>query len=77
MFLMLMNTRLTNLRKKAGLSQKALAEKIGVTQGMISQCELGQKDFSRKNKIKLALFFNVSVQYLFYDEYQQLKECID
>jgi len=63
------NTRLITLRKEAGLTQEQLADKIGVSQSMIAHCEAGTKDPGKANKIKLACFFNVTVDYLFYELY--------
>lgn len=61
------NTRLTALRKEVGLTQEQLAEKIGVSQSMIAHCEAGTRDPGKANKIKLAQFFNVTVDYLFFE----------
>ena len=56
--------RIKELRKREGLSQPQLAEKIGVTKGTISLWERGPRrpDFPAMEKI--ADFFNVSVSYL-------------
>lgn len=66
------NNRLISLRKEAGLTQEQLAEKIGVSQSMIGHCEAGTRDPGKANKIKLATFFNVTVDYLFYEAYYDL-----
>ena len=61
------NHRLEKLRKNAKLSQKQLADKIGVSQSMIARIEAGERDPRTDIKIKLASFFNVSVEWLFYE----------
>jgi putative transcriptional regulator len=63
------NTRLIELRKKFNLTQDQLAEKIGVTQSTIAFYEAGTKDPGKQNKIKLAQYFGVTVEYLFYELY--------
>ncbi|MGP9042145.1 helix-turn-helix transcriptional regulator [Cytobacillus kochii] len=68
-----MNTRLVSLRKEAGLTQEQLASKIGVSQSMIAYCEAGTRDPGKVTKIKLANFFNVTVDYLFYELYYDLE----
>lgn len=67
------NYRLTELRKNAGLTQEQLAAKIGVSQSMIACCEAGTRDPGKANKIKLANFFNVTVDYLFYEVFYDLR----
>jgi putative transcriptional regulator len=70
---MLRNQRLIDLRKTSLLSQEQVAEAIGVTQSMIAHCEAGTKDPGKVNKIKLAKFFGVSVEFLFYEIYYDQK----
>lgn len=47
----LIGTRIKEKRKKAGLTQEQLSEKIGVTVGYVSQCERG---ISKINLEKLS-----------------------
>ncbi len=61
------NKRLEELRTKAGLSQQQLAEQIGISQSMIARIEAGERDPSTDIKIKLAIYFSVSVEWLFYE----------
>ena len=56
--------RLKELRLKRGLSQKALAEKLGTTQQAISLYEKGEREPSLEMWQKLAAFFGISVPYL-------------
>ncbi|MBR6033792.1 MAG: helix-turn-helix domain-containing protein [Clostridia bacterium] len=53
-----------NLRKKYGLSQEALAEKIGVTRQTISKWELGETSPDLKQSKELSKVFNVSLDEL-------------
>lgn len=56
--------RLTELRKKRGLTQKELAEQIGIKQNSYSDWETGKNEPSLDNIIKLAKIFNVTTDYL-------------
>lgn len=57
-------TRLKELRREYHITQPELAEKIGVSKGMISFWENGQCEPTSNNIIKLAEFFSVSTDYL-------------
>lgn len=56
--------RLSELRKQKGLKQGDLAALLGVAQSTLSGWENGKFEIDDKNKIKLADFFGVSVDYL-------------
>lgn len=56
-----MKNKIRKFRKEKGLSQKELADAIGVSFQSISFFERGDKNPSIENWIKLANFFNVSV----------------
>lgn len=56
--------RIKELRKEQGLSQKALAERLGCTQSMISFWENGVNEPTESSIRKVALFFNVSADFL-------------
>lgn len=56
--------RLTQLRKKAGLSQKELGERLDVSHYTISAYEKERSEPSDTIKVTLAKLFNVSVDYL-------------
>lgn len=56
--------RLKELRKKANLTQKAMGEILGVNQRTYSNYELGDRDMSPETLIKLADFYNVTIDYL-------------
>ena len=66
-----MNSKRSNLgailrqaREKKGLSQEALAKLVGVTQGAISQYELGEVKPSTKILWKLSHALGVSIEVL-------------
>ena len=56
-----MKNRIRELRKEKGISQKELADAIGISFQSISFFERGEKNPSIENWIKLANFFDVSV----------------
>ena len=56
--------RLKELRTQAGLTQKQLAEQIGVTKSVVSFYELRERTPSPEILIKLATVFHVSSDYL-------------
>lgn len=56
--------RVKKLRKDFGLTQKELAEKIGLNEAVIGSYELGNAQMTIKNAIKLSRFFGVSIDYL-------------
>jgi len=56
--------RIAELRKEAGLSQRALARHIATSQANISRWEQGTSEPSVTECWKLAEFFNVSIDFL-------------
>lgn len=56
--------KLKELRKQSGLTQKQLADKIGVTTQTVSYYENQYRIPSPEMLIKLAQIFNVSADYL-------------
>ncbi len=56
--------RIKELRTVFGLSQKALAEKIGVAQNTLTQYEKGTSKISLDVLVKLAQILETSVDYL-------------
>lgn len=57
--------RLKELRENAGLSQYAFAEKIGVAQSTVGGWEAGKREPNYAMAKKIAVFFGVTVDYLF------------
>lgn len=56
--------RLKELRKKKGISQLRLATDLNTTQNTISRYETGEREPGISELIKIADYFNVSVDYL-------------
>ena len=56
--------RLKALRKKKGISQLRLATDLNTTQNTISRYETGEREPGIAELIKIADYFNVSVDYL-------------
>ncbi|SDJ69224.1 helix-turn-helix domain-containing protein [Alkalibacterium thalassium] len=56
--------RLANLREKKGLSQAALAERLGMSQSSIAMWETNKRRVPDDALIKLADYYNVSTDYL-------------
>lgn len=56
--------RLKELRTQAGLTQKQLADRLGVTKSVVSFYELRERTPSPEVLIKLASIFHVSSDYL-------------
>ena len=55
---------LKELRQKAGMTQKDLATKVGVTKSVISYYELSERSPSPEILMKLATIFHVSTDFL-------------
>ncbi len=60
--------KIQDCRKRAGLSQEALAAQLGVSRQAISKWELGEAEPELKNLQLLAKAFGVSTDYLLSDE---------
>ena len=56
--------QLKNMRKKYGLTMKQLGNEIGVAESTISQYESGKREPDYATLIRLADYFNVSVDFL-------------
>ena len=56
--------RLKELRKNKGLSQLRLATELNTTQNTVSRYETGEREPGIDELIKIADYFNVSVDYL-------------
>ncbi len=65
---MKLGQNIQSCRKRAGLSQEALAEKLGVSRQAISKWELGEAEPELKNLQLLAKVFGVSVDDLLSEE---------
>lgn len=69
--------KLTNYRKKAGLSQEALGEKLNVTRQTVSKWELGQTTPGMDDLSHMSEIFNVSVDELIKEEENKVMENMD
>ena len=56
--------RIKELRKENGISQKVMAQNLGIAQNTLSTWEVGRYDPDNDNLIKIADFFQVSIDYL-------------
>lgn len=63
--------RIRDLRKKARLSQQALADQIGVFRNTISNWETGYSQISLENAKNVAEYFGVTIDYLLGSELDQ------
>lgn len=59
-----METRLQQLREEKNISQGVLAKELGVTRQAYSRYERGERELNYNSLIKLAKFFDVSIDYL-------------
>lgn len=57
-------TILKELRQKSGLTQKQLADKMGITSSVVSYYELSERNPSPEVLVKLSSIFHVSTDYL-------------
>lgn len=56
--------KLKSLRKSKHLSQEKLAQRLGITKSMVSAYETSMRMPSYEVLIRIARFFNVSIDYL-------------
>ena len=56
--------RIRNLRIDADLTQETIAQMLGVKQNTYSQYEIGVSRYPVEVLIKLAIFYNTSIDYL-------------
>ena len=61
---MILNQRLKSLRVQNNVTQQKVADALGVTVGNVQKFEYGTAKPKLENVIKLANFFNVSLDYL-------------
>ena len=56
--------RIATLRKEKGMTQEQLAEKLNISYSMMAKIEIGNKGISIDLLIELAVFFDVSMEYI-------------
>lgn len=66
--------KLINLRKRKGMSQEELGEKLGVTRQTVSKWELGQTTPEMDKLRDISILFDVSVNYLMNDNFGDTEE---
>ena len=71
---MKLNDKIYELRKKEGLSQEALAEKLGVSRQSVSKWETGEATPEVGKLLALSKLFGVTTDYLLDDEAEEEKE---
>ncbi len=59
--------RLRDLREDKDITQKELAELLHIKQNTYSQYENGQREIPLALLVKLARYFNVSVDFILYE----------
>ena len=60
----MLGERLAYLRRREGISQKALGRKLNISHYTISSYEKGRSEPNDEIKSRIALYFNVSLDYL-------------
>lgn len=66
--------KLYELRKKNGLSQEALAEKLGISRQSISKWERAESSPDTDNLISLAKLYNISLDELLLNDAKEIKD---
>ena len=61
---MIINTKLKELRLEKGLTQKQVAEQLGISSTCYSGYEQGYREPDLKTLIKICRFFDISSDYL-------------
>lgn len=61
---MTINQTILELRKEKGLSQKVVADAVGISQSTIAKIEINRNEATASTIRKLADFFGVSADYL-------------
>ena len=71
---MKLHEKIYNLRKKEGLSQEALAEKLGVSRQSVSKWETGEATPEVGKLLAISKLFGVTTDYLLNDEAEESTE---
>lgn len=67
---MKLSEKILTLRKKLGLSQEELAERLNVSRQAVSRWEVGSAQPDASNVLQLSKLFGVTADYLLNDEYE-------
>lgn len=68
---MMIGNKISFCRKKAGMSQEALATKLNISRQAVSRWEMGQAVPDTEKIIQLSKLFHVSTDYLLMDEIEE------
>ena len=68
--------RIAKLRKERGLTQDQLAEKLNISTSNLGKLERGLQGVSIDLLIEIGFFFNVSTDYILFEEEIQRQEVI-
>lgn len=68
---MKLSDKILTLRKKQGMSQEELAEKLNVSRQAVSRWEMGAAQPDASNLLQLSRLFGVSADYLLNDDYAE------
>lgn len=60
-----LGNKITQLRESEGMTQEELASEIGISRGALCHYEKNRREPSIETIVKLADFFEVSVDYIF------------
>lgn len=69
--------KLKNLRTQSGMTQKQLAERLGITKSVVSYYELQERYPSPEILIRLAEIFHTSTDYLLGIEHERMIDISD
>lgn len=69
----MLKDKLIKLRKQKGLSQYEAADRLGFSRGKLSNYEQGSRQPDYDTLIQLAIFYNVSTDYLLGHETEESK----
>ncbi|KAF1678569.1 transcriptional regulator [Bacillus sp. SKDU12] len=72
----MLGKRITSLRKQDGLTQEGLAKKLNITRSALSQYELGTREPNYDLLIKIADYFDVSIDFLLRGENKETQDKI-
>ncbi|MBQ1995367.1 MAG: helix-turn-helix transcriptional regulator, partial [Clostridia bacterium] len=71
---MRLHEKIYELRKKEGLSQEALAEKLGVSRQSVSKWETGEATPEVSKLLAISKLFGVTTDYLLNDETEKMAQ---
>lgn len=70
----MLSEKIRDLRRKSGLSQEELADKLDVSRQAVSKWETGSAVPTTETLVELADFFGVSLDFLLRDDFPEMSE---